>query len=235
MNKKLYLLLALLGFPMASIMGQPRSNRFTNPDQPRLLVSASVVPTLSHTNYQARYLYPESDGQVVEPVFLNGIRWASGYSVGVSVLYEYAPGWSVSSGLWWQQLTIRQQRQPQAGEGTIYLHSRAIRVPLLLNYASSMKRLSPYFSFGLLTDFPIMSRVVVTQAGESTQRLRLFPLISRPYFHGLLGAGARYRITKRYTVMAQPVWSYNFGQLGGASTNDSSFELSMQMQLAYTF
>lgn len=203
--------------------------------QPNLSVSVTLSPTLAHTNYGNRYFYPESDGQVVEPVYVNGSRWAFGPSVGLSVLYTYAPGWSVSSGVWFQQLGIRQSRQPLAGEGSVTFRKRALRIPLLVNYYTDQQRLSPCFSFGLLTDFPLTSRVVVSRVDESTQRLRLIPLNASPIFHLLLGAGARYKLTDRYTLIAQPVWTYNFGQLGGARTHDPSFELSLQTQLAYTF
>ena len=223
MNRTLCLWLALLGFPTALVFGQSK-----------LSVSATIAPTVSHTVYSYRFLYPDSDGQVVEPVYLNGSRWASGYSAGLSILYTYAPGWSVSSGLWYQQLTTRQSRQAAAGEGTVTLRSRVLRIPLLLNYASSTKRLSPYFSFGALTDVPIPSRVIVTRSGQATQNLRL-ETSTRPIFHLLLGAGAQYRLTGHCLLMAQPVWAYKLGQLGGANANDSSFELSILTQIAYTF
>ncbi|GAB4037002.1 PorT family protein [Spirosoma gilvum] len=223
MIRTLCLFLTLLISPIALAFGQKK-----------LSLSATVSPTFSRTVYQFRYLYPESDGQIVEPIFLNGSRWASGFSAGVSIIHDYAPGWSYSFGIWFQQLTIRQDRQPTAGEGTVAFHKRVVRFPIQLNYYSSLKRLSPYFSIGFLIDLPITSRVVVTRAGESTQYLRLLDK-PRPIFLGLLGAGMRYKLTDRYTVSAQPVWSYNFGQLGGASTHDSSFEVSVQMQAAYAF
>ena len=149
-------------------------------------------------------------------------------------MYTYAPGWSFSSVIWYQQLTTRQARQTAAGEGTTTVHDRVVRIPLLLNYASSTKRLSPYFSFGLLTDIPIPSRVVVTRMGQSTQYLRL-DNSHRPIFHLLVGAGAQYQLNRRYTLMTQPVWTYKFGQLGGANTYDSSFEVSLLTQIAYSF
>ncbi|GAB3015307.1 PorT family protein [Spirosoma pulveris] len=223
MSRNLLFLLTLVCLPAALCLGQRK-----------LAVSATVAPTLSHTNYLYRYYYPNSDGQIVEPVYMNGIRWAMGYSAGASVVYTYAPGWSVSSGLLFQQLTTRQARQIAAGDGTTTIHNRAIRIPLFLNYASSTKSLSPYFSFGLLTDIPLPSRVVVTRMGQSTQYLTL-ETSPRPILHLLAGIGGKYQISKRYTVMAQPVWTYKFGQIGGANTYNSSFEVSLLTQLAYTF
>ncbi|MFD2936360.1 PorT family protein [Spirosoma flavum] len=223
MNTNLRLLLALLWFPTALLFGQQK-----------LSILATVTPTLSDTHYTTRFLYPDSDGQIVEPVYLNGNRWASGYSAGLSLWYTYAPGWSVSSGIWYQQLTTRQARQAVAGEGTITLRKRVIRIPVLLNYVLSTKRLSPYFSFGVLTDIPIAARVIVTRSGQSTQYLRL-ENSSRPIFHVLVGAGMQYKLNRRYTLMAQPIWTYNLGQLGGTSTYNPSYELSLLAQIAYSF
>ncbi|GAB4017899.1 PorT family protein [Spirosoma koreense] len=198
-------------------------------------VSLTLSPTAAHTNYKPRYLYPESDGLVVEPIWLDGRRWSTGASAGVSVLYAYAPGWSVSSGILFHQLSTRQSRLPAAGDGTVFLRNRVLRIPFFINYASTTRRISPYFSFGLLTDVPVTSRVVVTRVGESTQRLRLKPASSRPYFHVAVGAGVAYRPTGRYTLLAQPLFTYSFGQLGGASMYSPSFELGLQMQVAYSF
>lgn len=224
MSKRLCVLLIVVLFSVGLALGQRT-----------LSVSATLAPTLSHTTYQQRSFYPESDGQIVEPVFLDGGRWATGYGAGLSVLYTYAPGWSVSSGLWYEQLTTRQARQPLAGEGTVAFQSRFLRIPLLLNYASSTKRLSPYFSVGILADFPITSRVIVTRVGESTQHLRLHPLITRPIFQGLLGAGFHYKLGERCILIGQPVWTYAFGQFGLARFHDTSYAFSLLTQIAYRF
>ena len=223
MIRKLRCLIALVFFTTTFSWGQPT-----------LSVSATGSPTFSRTVYGYRYFYPESDGQIVEPVYVNGPRWATGYSAGLSVRYEYTPGWSVSSGIWYQSVSFRQARQPSAGEGTVTLRNRVVRFPILLNYALSSKRLSPYFSLGFLIDLPLTGRVVVTRNTEPTQTLRL-KTTPRPIFQGMLGAGIQYKLTERYTLLAQPAWTYTFGQLGGASTNDSTFEVSLLTQVAYSF
>ena len=202
--------------------------------QPTLSVSATGSPTFARTVYRYRFFYPESDGQVVEPVYVNGPRWATGYSAGLSVRYEYTPGWSVSSGIWYQSIASQQARQPSAGEGTVTLRNRVIRFPILLNYALSSKRLSPYFSLGFMVDLPLTGRVVVTRGAEPTQSLRL-KTATRPVFLGMLGAGIQYKLLNRYTLLAQPVWTYTFGQLGGASIDDPTVELSLLTQVAYSF
>ena len=223
MTRTLLLLLTLMLFPTTVSWGQQTVS-----------VSAVVSPAVTHTVYASRYLYPESDGQIVEPVYLSGSWWAAGYLAGASVLYAFEPGWSFSSGIWFQQLSTRQPRQPAAGPGTSTLNNRIIRMPLLFNFESSTRRLSPYLSFGVFIDVPITARVVVRRDGESTQHLRL-KRGSKPIFQGMLAAGVQYKLTNRCKLMAQPVWTYNFGQFGGANTHDPSFELILLTQVAYSF
>ena len=235
----------LLLLPLILLLLLPRLGR----SQQKIFVSATLAPTFSHTAYKYRYLFPESNGQVVEPVYLHGSRWASGASAGASVLYEYTPGWSVESGIWFQQLATRQTRDPSAGLGTVTLNSRAMRIPVLLNYALSsggkpqhrlsqrrlsQRRLSPCFTLGMFLDMPLTSQVIVRRDGEVTQFLRLKTLV-RPIFHGMLSAGGQYDLTDRIRLIAQPTWTYTFGQLGGGNANSPSFELSLLMQAAYSF
>ena len=201
--------------------------------QSPLAISATVLPTLVRTRYDRTYLYPNSDGQVVEPVFICGTRNTMGYVAGIGALYTYAPGWSVSAGLWYSQTIMRQARLASAGEGTTTIRSRTLRIPLVLNYQPLAKRLSPYFSLGLLLDFPFNSRVIVERAGLDTQRLQL-ATDSGPIFHPMVGAGGRYQFNRRCALIVQPTWAYNLGRFGGAQTYTSSYEVSILAQLTYS-
>ncbi|GAB3496263.1 hypothetical protein GCM10027341_14770 [Spirosoma knui] len=221
MNKPLYVLLLLITLFNSCAFGQKKVS-----------VSVTAAPVFASTSYVRRYFYPNSDGQVVEPIFINGRRWSTGFSAGVTVQYTYAPGWSVASGLWYGQLSVRQERLPIMGEGQSTVSSRAIRLPFLVNYRSSTQRLSPYFSLGVLVDFPFTSRVVVTRANESTQRLSL-DSGKGPVFQPLLSAGADYQLSSRYSLLVQPTWTYNMGRFGGSATYNPSFELSLLTQLVY--
>ena len=202
--------------------------------QRTISVQATVAPTLVRTNYNRTYLYPESDGQIVEPILLVGTVNTIGYSAGVTAHYTYTPGWSVAAGVWYSQVSLRQARPVAAGKGTTAVRGRTVRLPLLLNYQSSTRRLSPYFSLGLLLDFPMTSRVVVTRSGQPTQHLRLIS-DKGPVFQPMLGAGGRYQLSHRCAVTVQPVWSYNLGRFGGSQTYTSSYEVSVLTQLTYSW
>ena len=228
MTKPLSVLFIVFLFPVASSFGQSKRQ------PPFVSVAATLAPVGVHTTYNRLYLYPDSDGQVVEPVFLNGNRWSPGYTAGLTVQYHYAPGWSVESGLWYQHLTTRQARPATAGEGQTTLRSRTVRIPLLLNYRLTTKRLSPYFSLGTLVDFPIPSRVIVTSPDQPRQNLRL-RTDRGPVFHLTLGAGVQYQIDRRCALLVQPMYAYNLGRFGGSRTYNPAYELSLRTQVAYSF
>ena len=202
--------------------------------QKKLAVSAMLSPLYVNTTYNRLYLFPDSDGQLVEPVYLNGHRGSAGYLAGLTVHYAYRQGWSVATGIAYRAVTIGQSR-PQ-GDGTTTIRSRAVRIPLSVNYRPSPKKLSPYYSLGLFVDIPMTSRVVVTRSGQPTQTLRL-PADPGPVFNAMLGAGASYRLSSRFALTAQPTFTYKLGRLGGSLTDNrqKTYELGLLTQLIYMF
>lgn len=202
--------------------------------QQKLSLSATIAPASSHANYTYLSLYPDSDGQIVEPILLNGQINSYGYLAGPTLEYSYGVGWSASAGIWYHRLTRRQARSVLAGPGTTTIHNRTIRIPLLLNYYLSRQRFSPYFSLGTFLDFPLASRVIVTRDGLSTQKLRL-EAARGPVFHVLAGVGGHYRFSSRYALVVQPVAAYNLGRFGGSYSYSVSYELSLLTRFMYSF
>jgi hypothetical protein len=200
--------------------------------QRSVALSATVAPTYTTTSYARQTLYPDSDGQIVEPVHLAGQRSAPGFTAGVSLLYTYAPGWTVSAGLLYQQSGMRQQRLPAAGEGSTRVTSRSVRLPVAINFRASPKPLSPYFTLALLTDLPLTTRLTATRTGESTQQLRVRNSVN-PLFSAQLGVGGFCQLSDRYALIAQPTLAYTIGRFGGSTTASSSVEIGLQVQVVY--
>lgn len=200
--------------------------------QRSVALSAVVAPTYTTTDYTRQTLYPDSDGQIVEPVHLAGQRSAPGFVAGISLLYTYAPGWTVSTGLLYRQSSMRQERLPIAGEGATRVSSRAVRLPVAINYRPSSKPLSPYFTLALLADFPLTTRLLATRDGESTQQLRVRNTLN-PTFSAQIGAGGYCQLSDRYALIAQPTLAYTVGRFGGATAFSPSFELGLQVQVVY--
>ncbi|QIP15457.1 PorT family protein [Spirosoma aureum] len=202
--------------------------------QEKLSISATVTPLYVHTAYNRLYLFPDSDGQVVEPVYLPGPIGTVGYSAGLTGYYTYAPGWSVSAGIWYRYLPTRVARLPIAGEGNTVIRNRGIRIPLMINCRSSTKQLSPYYTLALLVDIPFSSRVIAEREDLPTQKLRLNP-DPGPIFNAMIGAGAVYQIDANLALTAQPTLTYRLGRFGGSHTDKRTYELGLQTQLIYTF
>ncbi|GEM_PF-1443938 len=200
--------------------------------QRKVALSATIAPTYTTTNYARQTLYPDSDGQVVEPIHLAGQRSAPGFVAGLSLLYTYAPGWTLSTGLLYRQSGMRQQRSPTAGEGSTLVTNRSIRLPVAISFRSSPKPLSPYFTLALLTDFPLTTRLTATRTGEPTQQLRARNSIN-PTFSAQLGAGGFCQLSGRYALIAQPTLTYSIGRFGGSATASPSFEIGVQVQAVY--
>ncbi|MGF7217625.1 hypothetical protein GGR92_003800 [Spirosoma lacussanchae] len=195
-------------------------------------VSPTVAPVFTRTQFVQRVLYPNSDGQLVEPVYLNGGFWSAGVMAGASVHYSWAPGWSVSMGGWFRSSTLRQNRL--ANDGTTTVRQRSLQLPLLLNARTSTRRLSPYLSVGTLIDVPMQARVIVNRTDEPTQRLRL-DTEPGPFFHVLAGAGGYYQLNRQYALIVQPLITYNLGRFGGIRTHNPSTDLGLLTQLTYSF
>ncbi|GAB3881692.1 PorT family protein [Spirosoma agri] len=223
MTKPLYSLLCLCLLQAVSSFGQGK-----------LSVSAAITPLYVNTAYSRFYLYPDSDGAIVEPIYMNGTVGSVGYVAGATAYYTYAPGWSVAAGIWYRYLPTQVARSPLAGEGTTSIRSRAIRIPLMLNFRSSAKKLSPYYTLGVLIDIPFSSRVVAVRDDMPTQKLRLSP-DPGPQFSAMIGAGAVYQIDPTLALTVQPTATYRLGRFGGSHTDKRTYELGLQTQLIYSF
>ncbi len=197
-------------------------------------VSGVATPAFVRVRYPHLVLYPDSDGQLVEPVEVGGQTNAFSYATGLTLYYTYAPGWSVATGVWYRAQRVRQPRQTIASAGTTTLRERAVRLPVLLNYRSSARRLSPYYSLGVLFDWPLASRVIERRSGQPTQNLRLNGG-GGPVFNVLLGAGGVYQINPRWALLAQPIGTYKLGRFGGSQTHSPAVELGLLAQVVRSF
>ena len=195
-------------------------------------VTVQVTPLAEQTNYPRRVFFPNSNGQIVEPIYLSGSRWATGVQGGVTAQYSFAPGWSVTAGAGYRQFSTQQARL--GNDGTTTINSRAIRVPVLLNFQSSKKRLSPYFTVGTLLDFPLSSRVTVRRNDQPVQQLTL-DTERGPVFYLMAGAGGRCRFSDRYALVIQPVLNYKVGRFGDGRSHNPAVEVGVQTQLSYSF
>ncbi|CCH55027.1 hypothetical protein BN8_04258 [Fibrisoma limi BUZ 3] len=202
--------------------------------QKKIVLSVAAAPTYAYTAYKPQFLYPDSDGQVVEPILVTGRSHSAGYLLGPTVEYVYAPGWSVSSGVWLSTLTYRQARESADERILTNIRNRSLRIPIQLNYRQSKNRLSPYWSGGLHLDYLLPARVLVRRDEQPRQRLNL-TYNGGVAFRVSVAGGWSYRLTNRISLLGQLMVNYNLGKFGQAATHNPSIELNGLVQAAWTF
>ena len=145
-------------------------------------------------------------------------------SAGLTAHYAFTSKWSLSVGLLYNR-SSGDSRFTNIIETTTYTHTEQnFQMPVLLNYASSYRRLSPYFSAGLLTSYNYRQKIGDANALNA---------------YAMIGIGAQYRITPKLALIVQPTAAYlltkpsNDYPLSYSRFDDYLFGL--QTQLKFTF
>ncbi|GAB2569015.1 outer membrane beta-barrel protein [Spirosoma areae] len=193
--------------------------------QGRFAISATVSP-----------IYRSLDGRSQIQNF--GAEFSgrySGFTTGLTVQYALHPNWSISSGLWYNQVKGDVNFQSFNGAAVSPAEPvrtetlRAVQVPLLLHYSPSVRRLSPYLSAGfLLTD--------------NYRRTSVNNLTGREYvdkewgarLHVLIGAGVQYRLSPKVSLIVQPTATYQLGRPDPSYTRFQDVQFGLQTQVKFT-
>ncbi|CAN5361484.1 hypothetical protein BH09BAC4_BH09BAC4_09820 [soil metagenome] len=205
--------------------------------QNKFSYSISAAPIYTYIRTNSTINLPEFVGNSSTLTFMDvntDIRQTGqGYSVGLMARYEFSTHFSISTGI--------RLNHYKANEATITTNPdvtsssnpqiiveankrRNYQIPLLINYQSSTKRLSPYFSAGVLINFPY---VTIYDGGTFTrpnQKIELYPT---------LGAGILYRFNDHFSLIAQPTFSYILPSRTYISYQ--YYQLSLQTQLLSKF
>ncbi|WP_373511391.1 outer membrane beta-barrel protein [Persicitalea sp.] len=140
-------------------------------------------------------------------------RYSTGALLGMALHYNLSPNWSLSSGILYESARVRYGLNGVCEDSYIVRKNNAT-VPLLINFRSTSKKVSPYLSAGML---------VSTNKNE------------RASIRAILGAGLSYQVDSRWSIVAQPAFT-----LGANSKTDGVLfpknrQLSIQTQLLYRF
>ena len=164
---------------------------------------------------QATYTYNGSTTQIL----------ASGYSIvssfGLTARYRFNPRWDVSIGaLYYRDANYNKSPQGPYGDFAPFI-SKGWQLPLLVNYRLTDRRLSPYFSTG----------VIFARSSTFTGR----PITT----DGVVGVGLIYRLDAGLSLLVQPTASYSFYRPASDAvytlTQYSSYSLGLQTQLIWSF
>ncbi|MVM35303.1 outer membrane beta-barrel protein [Spirosoma sp. HMF4905] len=200
--------------------------------QSKFSFSISAAPGYTYSNTNATILLP--DNSITIPVDVEYQQKGVGYSVGILARYELSTHFSVSTGIWLNHnhynqptistnpdLTLNPTGVQVVGESST---TRNYQIPVLVNYQSSTKRLSPYFSAGTYINFPYTKIYAEGTGTLPNQKIRIYPT---------LGAGIKYQLSNHLSLITQPTFTY----LIPIRTYNSYqyYQLSLQTQLLYKF
>lgn len=157
------------------------------------------------------------------------------YSLGIMARYTLSKHFSAATGIWrnytnYQLPTITTVPDLSANPNDpqiigIASHKRNYQLPLLINYQSSLSRLSPYFSIGGLVDFPSITVFENGNTGKTpNQDTRIYPTV---------GAGVIYQVSNKFSLIAQPTFTYFLPK--GTFIDYLNYQLGLQTQLMYHF
>ena len=199
--------------------------------QSRFSFGVTAAPVLSHSSSRFSVNLPDQNGQINQQIF--DVRGTSGgYNVGVPVQYNLTPQWSISSGVWFSQ--FRSSGTYPFGNGPIpsRIISSSYKVPLLVNYRLTTRRLSPYFSIGAVGSFR-GTTLYKPEAGSGVDAVKLTFGSKAVILQPLIGAGVAYRINPHWSLTAQPLLIWRFKP----SSNYERFvayQVNGQVQLLYS-
>ncbi|AQG79102.1 outer membrane beta-barrel protein [Spirosoma montaniterrae] len=202
--------------------------------QKRFSVGVVAAPAFNYSHTNLTFTAPNQNGQLVSTDFdQRSSGWAA--IVGASADYAFTPRWSVSTGIWFSQSRSKQPYSFGSANTSARVISSGWAVPLLVNYRFSDRRFSPLVSVGIQGSFG-GSTVFKPEAGSSFREFRINfgnELTVQP----LLGAGIAYRLTERWSLMAQPLLVWRFRPQGDQFIRYNrtvSYQLQGQVRLMYS-
>lgn len=203
--------------------------------QNRFSLSVQVAPVYAYSD--SKFIFPFPDPITQLPTTeVTTVSNVLNYSLGIAVGYAFSSKWSIASGVWATHSAIGKGDFSENGvRGTMryqYSHpfTNSYKVPLLINFKSSTKRLSPYFSAGATFDFRGISYVDLEGNGTYVPVKFGKALIVRP----LIGAGVLYGLTEHMSLIVQPTIQYDLEPHPGYSYYHA-YQLGLQTQLMYRF
>jgi hypothetical protein len=223
MKTNLYYLLGALLLISAATSAQ---NRFS--------VSVTGGPVINYASARYNILLPgSSPGQGSQTIIttVDNQSTRGGYSIGLSANYAFTPNWSISTGFWYNRLSMNGTNPFNATPTPTRIIGQDYQVPLLVNYRLGHKRLSPYFSAGALANFP--RSTIYREEGNSGDSFKLLFSTSMDV-RAVVGAGVAYQLNNHLSLIAQPMLIWRFKPAGDYERY-VAYQVNGQIQLMYSF
>jgi hypothetical protein len=187
--------------------------------QSKFALSATVAPFYAHTKGSVEVTVPDpnNSGDFISQMWKSKSS-SNGFWLGFNGRYSFSQKWSASTGLWYAYSRIK--------TSTFSSRSYNFSIPVIANFQTSEKKLSPYFSAGALWNFGTTSHVRFPDLGTVTfksdrNRSRISPMV---------GAGVIYHFAQRLSFIAQPTFSYAIPPSG---VDIHAYQWGLNMQLLF--
>ncbi|MCF0056053.1 outer membrane beta-barrel protein [Dyadobacter sp. CY356] len=187
--------------------------------QGKFALSTTVAPMYRHFKSRNTIILPDNNGGTYTYIDKSEGSWRGSW-FGLNGQYSFSPKWSATTGLWYNKSRLI--------SGNTEARSHNFSIPLMINFQSSTRKLSPYFSVGSLWNLETTTHMyiddigpVVFKSGDKT--FKISPTV---------GAGVIYNFSKHFTVIAQPTFSYVIPPVG---FNSRTYQLLFHVQLMYRF
>ena len=204
--------------------------------QSRFSLSVTGGPVVNHASARYNILLPDTSpglgGQTIVTTVDNQST-QGGYSIGLSAIYAFTPHWSISTGFWYNQLSMNGTNPFDGGNTPARIISRNFQVPLLINYRLTSNRLSPYFSLGSLANFR-RSTIFRSETSTGPEEGRVLFGKSAADYRAVVGAGVVYQLNKHLSLIAQPLLIWRFKPAGDYERY-VAYQVNGQIQLMYSF
>lgn len=211
------IILAGFLFSSSAVLGQ---NKFA--------FSVTAAPFYGHIKSESSFVVPNGAGGELINTEIKSTIITKGYWIGLNGKYSFSKKWSASTGLWlsesWQNvphITLAPAIPVYTGRS----RSHNLAIPAMINFQTSERRLSPYFSAGALWNFRTTSLLNIssfeTNLVVKSDKFKLTPMV---------GAGAIYNFAPHLSVIAQPTFSYGITSSG---IDSHAYRLSFNVQLIY--
>ncbi|CAN5492958.1 hypothetical protein BH09BAC4_BH09BAC4_49290 [soil metagenome] len=198
--------------------------------QSRFALSITGGPVINHASTKLTFLLPDQNGQLIPNTFENRAT-TYGYSIGLLATYAFTPNWSISTGFWYNRLSMNSTNPFNSTPTPTRIISQDYQVPLLLNFRPGQKRLSPYFSVGALANFP--RSTLYREEGNSGNSFKILFNTSMDV-RAVVGAGIAYRLNNHLSLTAQPMLIWRFKPAGDYE-HYVAYQVNGQLQVMYSF
>lgn len=181
--------------------------------QDRFALTAGGSPVYTYEKYR----------QDLTGMPITGSSTNYGYTIGVGASYQIQHKWTMSTGVWYNYQS--------AHLGQFKNRVSTLQVPILLNYKPSVKKISPYFSGGIVGNYHYQDRLnAPLGGGPSDEFIRL--KYADYYLSAMLGVGAAYTLTSRLSFVIQPYGQYQL-RTPSIYTNYTNLQVGVSVQVHY--